>query len=453
MSPRAAPVDTIVAIATAQGQAGIGVLRLSGPRAFMIARRITGRKAVPRQVRWARFYDSERQLIDTGLLLAFAAPASYTGEDVVELHAHGSPVVLAQLLERSLALGARAARAGEFTERAFLNHKLDLAQAEAVADLIASTSRAQARAAQRSLQGQFSERIERLLRALVALRTHVEAAIDFPEEEIDFLADRRILERLEHLECDVEAVLLGARRGQRLRDGLHAVILGPPNAGKSSLFNALAGTQRAIVTEIPGTTRDLLRESIQLNGLHVSLVDTAGLRESQDPIEQEGIRRAKQELDAADVALLVLDASSDCLDDARALLQQACPTGCARIWVYNKIDACARAPHLQEESDGALSVWVSAKNALGLEGLLHAMGRFAGSVEEGAWSARERHVRALERVQQALRQARANLQERAAGELVAEDLRQAQHALSEITGSYTSDDLLGAIFSSFCIGK
>ncbi|MBP7623923.1 MAG: tRNA uridine-5-carboxymethylaminomethyl(34) synthesis GTPase MnmE, partial [Xanthomonadales bacterium] len=300
------PRDTIAAVATAPGAGGIGIVRLSGADAAGIARRLCGVDVQPRHAHYAKLRDAESDLIDRGLVLWFPGPHSFTGEDVVELQIHGAPVVLARLLARCIELGARPARAGEFSERAFLNGKIDLAQAEAIADLIAAQSEAQARAALRSLQGEFSARVQVLLKSLIDARLHVEAAIDFPEEEIDFLADGQILAKLDTIAGSLDTLLRDAERGQRLRDGLHAVIIGAPNAGKSSLLNALAGSDRAIVTDIAGTTRDLLREAVNIDGIEITLVDTAGLRESPDVIESEGIRRARSELARADLALLVL---------------------------------------------------------------------------------------------------------------------------------------------------
>jgi tRNA modification GTPase len=448
--------DTIVAVASASGHGGIGIVRISGSRAFDIARQLSRKRICPKQIQRAAFRDKQQQIIDSGLILSFQNPASYTGEDVIELHAHGSPIILSHLVERCIELGARPARAGEFTERAFLNNKLDLAQAEAVADLIASTSRAQARAAQRSLQGEFSNQITDLLNDLTNLRIHVEAAIDFPEEEIDFLADGQILKKLNDLLHKVEHTLQAAEQGQRLRDGLHVVILGKPNVGKSSLLNALAATDRAIVTAIAGTTRDLLREHIQLSGLAVTLVDTAGLRQSTDPIEQEGIRRAKAELAHADLALLMLDASAALADQKsdEQELDLQCPAQIRRIWVYNKIDQIQMP--LNESTcvdSGTSQVWISAQRGVGLDKLRAEIEATIAPAAEGQFSARVRHVQALQAVLTAMNLGKKALLEQKAGELLAEELRQAQLALAQITGSFSADDLLGAIFSSFCIGK
>jgi tRNA modification GTPase len=443
--------DTIAAIATAPGRGGVGIVRLSGPQAIHLVHALTGRKPAPRTVSLATFRAADGQAIDQGLVLRFDAPKSFTGEDVVELHAHGSPVVLDILLARCVALGARRARPGEFSERAFRHGRLDLAQAEAIADLIAAGSEAQARAAARSLQGEFSRRVDALLARLIHLRAYIEAAIDFPEEEIDFLADARLTADFEALRAALADLLRQARQGQRLRDGLHAVILGPPNAGKSSLLNALAGTERAIVTAIPGTTRDTLNQTVSLDGVELTLVDTAGLRDTPDAIEAEGIRRARAEVARADLALLVVDPHTG--ERTLEALRAECPPTCARLIVRNKIDLVDATPQLIARDDET-EVHVSALTGAGLDQLRAQLREHAGANEpEGAFSARARHVEALQRVAAHLDAASIALHGTRAGELAAEDLRHAQQALSEITGAYTSDDLLGEIFGRFCIGK
>jgi len=443
--------DTIAAVATAAGAAGIGVLRLSGPRSRDIGARITGRRLKPRIVHFSTFYDEHGGAIDHGLAVAFAAPRSYTGEDVVELHAHGSPVVLDLLLRRILELGARAARPGEFTERAFLNGKLDLVQAEAVADLIASGSAAAARAAQRSLEGDFSREVRRLLEALIHLRAWLEAALDFPEDEIDFLSAPQLGAELAAVRAQLHDLLAATRRGVLLRDGLHVVIVGRPNAGKSSLLNALAQSERAIVTEVPGTTRDVLRERVNLDGIALTLVDTAGLRESDDIVEREGMRRARTELLSADVAILVTESRH--VEHDRALLQD-CAAGVIRLIVHNKIDLAGETAQLAR-GDDETHVYLSARSGDGLDALRGELARLAGHGDDiaGAFSARTRHVDALQRVTEHLRAADEALRVARAGEIAGEELRLAQQALGEITGEYSSDDLLGAIFSTFCIGK
>jgi tRNA modification GTPase len=443
--------DTIAAVATAAGAGGIGIVRVSGPRSAAIALALTHKSLAPRKVYFCTFFDAADATIDRGVALYFAAPKSYTGEDVLELHAHGSPVLLAALQRRVLALGARAARPGEFSERAFLNGKLDLAQAEAVADLIAASSEGAARAAMRSLEGEFSARVHDVLAELVQLRVWLEAALDFPEEEIDFLAAPQLLHGLHDVQQRIDALLAAARRGVVLRDGLHVVIVGRPNVGKSSLLNALARSERAIVTPIAGTTRDLLREHVDLDGIGLTLVDTAGLRESADIVEAEGMRRARAELERADVAILVTEA--DHVEADRDLLRDV-NANATRLIVCNKIDLAGAAPACTQSS-AAVRIDLSAQTGAGLDLLRAELARLAGRGEgaEGAFSARQRHVDALERVAVHLHEAETLLRGPRAGELAAEELRQAQQDLSEITGEYTSDDLLGAIFSSFCIGK
>ncbi|EIL90809.1 tRNA uridine-5-carboxymethylaminomethyl(34) synthesis GTPase MnmE [Rhodanobacter spathiphylli] len=442
--------DTIAAIASASGTAGVGVVRVSGPAVPNIAQALLGRPPQPRHAHFAAFRDGAGALIDRGLLLHFPAPASYTGEHVLELQGHGSAVLLDLLLRRVCELGARLARPGEFTERAFLNGKLDLAQAEAVADLIAARSQAGARAALQSMEGVFSRKVEALLQALITLRVHIEAAIDFPEEEIDFLADPAITAQLERLRTELAELLREAQRGVRLNDGLRVAIVGRPNAGKSSLLNALAGADRAIVTPIAGTTRDVLRESLSLDGIALELADTAGLRDTDDEVEREGVRRAHGELQRADVALLVTEADHATPDLA---FFAALPASVERLVLINKIDRDQLAPHA-ETRDGVAWLWASAKTGEGLDPLREHLKLLAGAGSgEGAFSARRRHVLALQQVAVHLDQTDHALSSTRAGELAAEELRHAQHALGEITGDYSSDDLLGAIFSSFCIGK
>jgi tRNA modification GTPase len=442
--------ETIAAVATAPGAGGVGVLRVSGPNAASIANTLLGRAPRARHAHYTAFRATDESVIDRGLLLWFPAPRSYTGEDVLELQAHGSPVVLRLLLARVIELGARHARAGEFSERAFLNGQLDLAQAEAVADLIASGSEAGARAAQRSLEGEFSTRVHALTERVVRLRVWIEAAIDFPEEEIDFLAAPQLVADLESARADLLDLLAAARRGVRLADGLHVVIVGRPNVGKSSLMNALAASERAIVTDVAGTTRDVLRETIDLDGIAITLVDTAGLRDASDAIEREGIRRARAELARADLAVLVSDEAD--VDIDIALLDEV-PASAARVVVHNKIDLAGT--RARSEMRGNLThLWLSARHRDGMDLLVAELKRHAGLGDpgEGAFSARARHVAALERAREHF-DAAVNVLAARAGELAAEELRQVQHALGEITGEFSSDDLLGEIFASFCIGK
>lgn len=446
----AANADTIAAIATAPGAAGVGVVRISGPAAPAIAQAMLGRSPTPRHAHFAAFRGADGELIDRGLLLCFPAPHSYTGEHVLELQGHGSSVLLDTLLRRACELGARLARPGEFTERAFLNGKLDLAQAEAVADLIAARSQAAARAALQSMEGVFSQRVHALQQQLIDLRVHVEAAIDFPEEEIDFLADPAIAGKLQALRDEHAALLQEAERGVRLGEGLRVAIVGRPNAGKSSLLNALAGRDRAIVTSIAGTTRDVLRETVQLDGIALELADTAGLRDTDDEVEREGVRRAHGELATADVALLVTEQVRRADD---LVLLAHLPADVTRVVVVNKIDRHGLQPS-HEVIGGLETLGLSARTGEGVDALRGVLKRLAGQgAGEGAFSARRRHVDALQRVGGHLGQAGHALATLHAGELAAEELRQAQHGLGEITGSYTSDDLLGAIFGSFCIGK
>ncbi len=448
-------IDTICAVATPPGIGGVGIVRLSGPSSAAIAKKMCGLIPPPRHATFVSFRDKTRRLIDQGLLLYFEAPASFTGEDVVELQAHGGPQVLNMLMRRALELGARTARPGEFSERAFLNDKLDLAQAEAIADLIESGTEAAARAAQRSLSGEFSKRVAELQDKLTALRVYVEAAIDFPDEEIDFLADGEVLARLDASGRFLRTLLAATRQGQILRDGIWMAIIGRPNAGKSSLLNALSGQDRAIVTEIPGTTRDILRESIEIDGIPVHLVDTAGIRHTDDPIESEGVRRAREALLAADLVLLVVDQLGD-IAEQLALLQEL-PDPDRAIVVFNKEDL-QRADWDEQAMRArvnAKSISISAKTGTGLQRLRALVRSTVGATEqaEGLFSARQRHVDALRRATAHLAEGQRRLLQEAAAEILAEELRLAQKALSEITGDVLPDDLLGAIFSSFCIGK
>lgn len=453
MSPTA--TDTIVAIATASGAGGVGVVRLSGPSSRVISETICAHALVPRHAHYVRLHDERGDAIDDGIALYFVAPASYTGEDVVELQAHGSPVVLQELVARCCALGARMARPGEFSERAFINGKLDLAQAEAVADLIAASDARAARAARRALDGVFSQQVEALASELLALRVHVEAAIDFADESIETLGGPILRTRLAAAGAALASLLAQAERGQKLRDGVHAVIVGPPNAGKSSLLNALAGSERAIVTDIAGTTRDLLRETIRLDGVELTLVDTAGLRSGGDVIEREGMRRARAELERADLAIVVLDARDPA--GGRAAVADAIAAVPQRLWLHNKADLLeAPLPATDAMAVGDDGLLVSAHTGVGMD-ILHARLRAlslgpGNDAGDGAFTARARHVEALHRAGSAVAAAEDELGSEAL-ELAAEALRQAHDALGEITGRIAPDDLLGHIFSAFCIGK
>jgi tRNA modification GTPase len=446
--------DTIVAAATPPGRGGVGVVRVSGPKVPEIAATLVGELPRPRHATLSRFVDRVGEPIDVGLTLFFPGPQSYTGEHVVELQGHGGPVVVERLVERCLELGARRARPGEFTERAFHNDKIDLAQAEAVADLIDAGSREAARAAMRSLQGEFSSMVQGLTDALVDLRTFVEAAIDFPEEEVDFLGDQELRDRLATVREHFDGVAAAAGQGRLLRDGLTVVLAGRPNSGKSSLLNRLAGYDAAIVTPIPGTTRDVLRERIDIDGLPLHVLDTAGLRDSEDLVEAEGVRRARSEMSRADRVLFVIDSSDDpqglAFDEQRARLPADVPV----TLVFNKTDLAAGLP-VSDTISGPPRLHVSARTGSGLDNLRSHLKDSVSfqTAGNGSISARRRHLEALARARACVENGAAALESRRAGELVAEELRQAQQALEEITGVFTADDLLGRIFGSFCIGK
>ncbi len=444
--------DTIAALATPPGRGGVGIIRISGPYCQHIARRILAKVPQPRQAEYLPFTDEDGAVLDQGIALYFPHPHSFTGEDVLELQAHGGPVILDLILQQCIKAGARIARPGEFSERAFLNDKLDLAQAEAIADIIDASSEQAARAAVRSLQGVFSQRVNELLISLTELRMYIEAAIDFPEEEIDFLSDNNIYLRLDQLDRDFSSLMESTRQGSLLHEGITVVIAGRPNAGKSSLLNALAGKESAIVTEIAGTTRDVLREHIHIDGLPMHIIDTAGLRDSEDRVEQIGIQRAWSEIEKADRVLLLVDDRDGVTDEDRQILQQL-PSGPALTIVRNKCDLSGNDATMEMVEPPVITI--SAKQQQGVELLTkhleQCVGYHAGG--EGEFIARRRHVDALERVGRHLHMAREQLQQARAGELAAEELREAQQDLAEITGEFGSDDLLGKIFSSFCIGK
>ena len=450
--------DTIVAQATAPGRGGVGILRVSGPHCEAVAQAVLGKVPRLRYAEYLPFLDEQGQVLDQGIALLFKGPNSFTGEDVLELQGHGGPVVLDMLLRRILLLpGIRTARPGEFSERAFLNDKLDLAQAEAIADLIEATSEQAARSALHSLQGDFSRRINELVEELIRLRIYVEAAIDFPEEEIDFLSDGKVAGDLYAVIDRLAQVQQEARQGTLLREGMKVVIAGRPNAGKSSLLNALAGRESAIVTEIAGTTRDVLREHIHIDGMPLHIIDTAGLRHTEDAVEKIGIERAWAEIAQADRVLFLVDGTTTQAVDPRQIwpeFVERLPGHIGMTLVRNKADLTGE-PLATSEEQGHPVYRISAKTGLGLDALrqhLKACMGYQGSVE-GGFMARRRHLEAINHADEHLQLAREQLEVYAAGELVAEELRLAQEFLSEITGQFTSDDLLGRIFSSFCIGK
>ncbi|MCL1476675.1 tRNA uridine-5-carboxymethylaminomethyl(34) synthesis GTPase MnmE [Marinobacter sp. M3C] len=453
------PTETIAAIATAPGQAGVGIVRVSGPQATVIAFSLLGYAPKPRYAHYGPFKDRQGELIDEGIGLFFPNPHSFTGEDVFELQGHGGTVILDLLLREVCALGARLARPGEFSERAFLNDKLDLAQAEAIADLIESSSEQAARCAVRSMQGVFSRRIETLVDAVTHLRIYVEAAIDFPEEEIDFLADGKVATGLQNLRDQLQGIMLEAQQGTILRDGMKVVIAGRPNAGKSSLLNALAGREAAIVTAIEGTTRDVLREHIHIDGMPLHIIDTAGLRDSPDEVEQIGIARAWDEIRQADRILLMVDATTTDKTSPHEIWPDfidQLPAAAPITVIRNKVDLSGESVGLFEISpQQAPVVRLAAKSSAGLDALRDHLKQCMGfaSTTEGGFLARRRHLDALERAADFLVQGQAQLEGYGAGELLAEDLRAAQDALGEITGQITPDELLGKIFGSFCIGK
>lgn len=448
-------VDTIAAIATAPGRGGVGIVRVSGAKVVEIAQAVLGLLPKPRYAYYGDFLGAEGQILDRGIALYFPNPNSFTGEDVLELQAHGGPVVLQWLLNRVVELGARLAEPGEFSKQAFINDKLDLTQAEAISDLIEASSEQAARSAMRSLQGGFSREVNALVEETIRLRIYVEAAIDFPEEEIDFLSDGKVAGDLQRILDRLQQVFRAAKQGALLREGMSVVILGRPNAGKSSLLNALSGRESAIVTDVAGTTRDIVKEEINIDGMPLHILDTAGVRKATDQVEKIGIERAWQALDDADRVLVMLQAGEEIHPEDQVILDRL-PKEVPVTLVRNKIDLIEQAPKIEVAAETQRTViWLSAKHQQGLdllkEHLKTEMG-FAQTVE-GVFMARKRHLDALETALSWLESGQQQLEGVAAGELLAEDLRLAQQALSEITGRFTSDDLLGRIFTSFCIGK
>jgi tRNA modification GTPase len=449
--------DTIVAQATASGRGGVGIVRLSGPKSLDLAKAFIGFEPKTRHAHYTPFLNQQGEQIDEGIALYFPGPNSFTGEDIFELQCHGGPIVIDLLIKEAVSHGARLARPGEFSERAFLNDKMDLTQAEAIADLIESSSEQAARCALRSLQGAFSSEINQLVELLTNLRIYVEAAIDFPDEEIDFLSDGKVLNDLKAIIAQVAEVQSRAHQGSLLREGMTVVIAGRPNAGKSSLLNALAGRETAIVTDIEGTTRDLLREQIDIDGMPLHIIDTAGLRDAPDQVEQIGINRAWEEIRKADRILVMVDARTSESTDPHELipeLSQHLDDFRHITLIRNKIDLVNEAASL-EEIDGLTQIRLSARENIGVELLqqhLKAVMGYQGS-SEGAFMARRRHLDAIEQATEVLNTGLWQLESNGAGELLAEDLRLAQQLLGEITGQISADDLLGKIFGSFCIGK
>jgi tRNA modification GTPase len=444
--------DTIVAAATPPGHGAVGIVRVSGKLVEEIIPVITKKNLQPRYATYTSFFDAAGKVLDQGVALYFQRPYSFTGEDILEFHTHGSIIVIDQLIKEISRLGARLARPGEFTERAFLNNKIDLIQAEAIADLINASSAQAAHAALHSLQGNFSKKINEIVDALIKVRAYIEAAIDFSEEEIDFLEDNQIITDLDHILHQLNLIMESAIQGGLLREGVHVVITGPPNAGKSSLLNQLSGQDTAIITDVPGTTRDVLREQITIDGMPLHIVDTAGLRESEDIIEQEGIRRAGVEIEKADIVLLVIDVSQTTEKKASDFVKKLKKANI--IIVRNKIDLTHEIAGTKQQNNHT-TVSLSAKEGTGMEFLKEQIKLHAGlqSAGEGTFSARRRHIDGLVKAKQFVEHGLKQLEEYQAAELLAEDLRQAQLALNAITGEFTSDDLLGRIFSDFCIGK
>ncbi len=444
---------TIAAISTAMGAGGIGVIRISGPLALEIGQKICGSILIPRVANFHSFKDSNGSLIDQGLILFFSEPNSFTGEDIIELQCHGGTVVTQSILNLCLKMGAALAEPGEFTKRAYLNNKIDLAQAESVADLINASTVEAAQSAANSLSGKFSLEINNLLKNLIELRMYVEACLDFPEEDIDFISEGNVKEKLQNLSETMIKIMQAASQGQLLRDGISLVLVGQPNVGKSSLLNQLSGEDRAIVTDIPGTTRDAITSDINLNGIPLNIIDTAGLRDTDDPIEKFGIEKTWLSLEKGHIALFLVEASKGITEYEKSILERL-PEDIKRIWIFNKIDLIKGKAKI-EQLDNDQIVYMSAKTGEGLDLLKQVILNIIGFQEnvegnQNRFIARKRHLEALENVYQSIQNAQLNI---ASAEIVAEELTVAQRHLSFITGEFTSDDLLGEIFSKFCIGK
>ena len=445
-------LNTIAAISTAVGNGGIGVVRISGELSLKIGEGISGSKLIPRVANFHNFKDSQDNLIDQGLILFFPAPNSFTGEDIIEFHCHGGTVVTQSILEICLEMGADLAEPGDFTKRAYLNNKIDLTQAESVADLINASTAEAVKSAANSLSGKFSIEINNLLKNLIELRMYVEACLDFPEEDIDFISEGKVKDKLNKLSKIMINIMHSASQGQLLRDGISLVLVGQPNVGKSSLLNQLSGEDKAIVTEIPGTTRDLISSNISLNGIPVNIIDTAGLRKTDDPIEKFGIEKTWSSLEKGHIALFLVEAATGITEYERFILKKL-PKDIKRIWIFNKIDLTKEKAQITSNNNEQI-VYLSAKTGDGLDLLkqviLNSIGFDNNEGNQNKFMARKRHLEALEKVYQSLKNAQSNID---SAELVAEELTISQRYLSSITGEFTSDDLLGEIFSKFCIGK
>ena len=445
--------NTIAAISTAQGQGGIGIVRLSGNDALKIAKKICSGTITPRHVGFHNFQDESQETLDQGIVLYFSNPHSFTGEDVIEFQGHGGQAVLESILSLCIKYGAKLAEPGEFTKRAYLNNKIDLTQAESVIDVINATTLQAVKSASYSLTGKFSSKINSLLEKIISLRVYVEACIDFPEEEIDFLEQGKVIEKLHNIIAEIDAILDVAKQSELLKNGINLVLIGQPNVGKSTLLNALAGTEKAIVTKIPGTTRDLITSQISIKGIPINVIDTAGLRETEDEVEQLGINKTWEAIQTAHVAVLLVDITKGSGDYEEFILNKL-PKGIKKLRLFNKIDLVTREASV-ENNNNEIIIYLSAKLENGIDLLKNTLiervsDNFHQDSEQSMILARSRHIYALNNVRQSVTKALINKE---SSELLAEELTQAQHELSAITGDYTNDDLLGKIFSSFCIGK